>query len=160
MSFIWTDERVETLKRMWADGLSASQIAARFSGLTRNAVLGKAHRLGLGTHKLAFNPDRPRVAKEKPDPVIRPKKVKLTPPPVKAAPKEPIVDVLKPVPFMKQLVELECSECVWPENDGGPFLFCGHPKHNGGPYCEYHHLVSVGPGTRSERMVAPMKQVA
>ena len=43
----WTDERVELLKKLWADGLSASQIAAELGGITRNAVIGKVHRLGL-----------------------------------------------------------------------------------------------------------------
>ena len=43
----WTDERVETLRRMWAEGQSASQIAKELGGVTRNAVIGKVHRLGL-----------------------------------------------------------------------------------------------------------------
>ena len=43
----WTDERVETLKRMWTEGASASQIAKELGGVTRNAVIGKVHRLGL-----------------------------------------------------------------------------------------------------------------
>ncbi len=43
----WTDERVETLKTMWSDGKSASQIAKELGGVTRNAVIGKVHRLGL-----------------------------------------------------------------------------------------------------------------
>ena len=43
----WTDERVELLKKLWSDGLSASQIAAELGGITRNAVIGKVHRLGL-----------------------------------------------------------------------------------------------------------------
>src|SRR5262249_62413387 len=43
----WTDERVETLKKLWLDGLSASQIAKHLGGVTRNAVIGKVHRLGL-----------------------------------------------------------------------------------------------------------------
>jgi GcrA cell cycle regulator len=43
----WTDERVETLKRMWNEGQSASQIAKELGGVTRNAVIGKVHRLGL-----------------------------------------------------------------------------------------------------------------
>ena len=42
----WTDDRVEVLKKLWAEGLSASQIAARLGGVTRNAVIGKVHRLG------------------------------------------------------------------------------------------------------------------
>ena len=43
----WTDERVELLKKLWSDGLSASQIAGELGGITRNAVIGKVHRLGL-----------------------------------------------------------------------------------------------------------------
>ena len=43
----WNDDRVELLKKLWADGLSASQIAGRLGGVTRNAVIGKVHRLGL-----------------------------------------------------------------------------------------------------------------
>ena len=54
----WTDERVELLKKLWSDGLSASQIAAELGGITRNAVIGKVHRLGLV----------PRVITQKPAP--------------------------------------------------------------------------------------------
>ena len=43
----WTDERVELLKKMWTEGQSASQIAKELGGVTRNAVIGKVHRLGL-----------------------------------------------------------------------------------------------------------------
>ena len=43
----WTDERVELLKKLWIDGLSASQIATELGNVTRNAVIGKVHRLGL-----------------------------------------------------------------------------------------------------------------
>src|SRR6476620_7465060 len=43
----WTDQRVELLKKLWAEGLSASQIAAEIGNVTRNAVIGKVHRLGL-----------------------------------------------------------------------------------------------------------------
>src|ERR1044071_2868011 len=60
----WTDERVELLKKLWADGLSASQIAARMGGVTRNAVIGKVHRLGLsGRAKTAAAPAQPRSKK-------------------------------------------------------------------------------------------------
>ena len=43
----WTEERIERLKKMWADGATASQIADELGGVSRNAVIGKAHRLGL-----------------------------------------------------------------------------------------------------------------
>lgn len=48
----WTDERVEMLKRMWAEGASASQIAKELKDVTRNAVIGKVHRLGLSNRVL------------------------------------------------------------------------------------------------------------
>ena len=54
----WTDERVETLKKMWAEGQSASQIAKELGGVTRNAVIGKVHRLGLSNR---VGPDRKSV---------------------------------------------------------------------------------------------------
>ena len=53
----WTDERVETLKRMWSDGQSASAIAKELGGVTRNAVIGKVHRLGLSNRN-----DEPEAA--------------------------------------------------------------------------------------------------
>lgn len=49
----WTDERVEILKEMWADGSSASEIAKKLGGVTRNAVIGKVHRLGLSNRSSA-----------------------------------------------------------------------------------------------------------
>lgn len=59
----WTDERVETLKKMWTDGQSASQIAKELGGVTRNAVIGKVHRLGLSNRTTA-TPDKA------PEPVV------------------------------------------------------------------------------------------
>ena len=47
----WTDERVDVLKKMWGEGQSASQIAKELGGVTRNAVIGKVHRLGLSQQR-------------------------------------------------------------------------------------------------------------
>jgi GcrA cell cycle regulator len=52
----WTDERVETLKAMWSEGKSASQIAKELGGVTRNAVIGKVHRLGLSNRVGGIDP--------------------------------------------------------------------------------------------------------
>ena len=60
----WTDERVETLKKMWADGQSASQIAKELGGVTRNAVIGKVHRLGL-SNRVGGAPVKPEPNKGK-----------------------------------------------------------------------------------------------
>ena len=62
----WTDERVETLKRMWGEGQSASQIAKELGGVTRNAVIGKVHRLGLSNRAGAGGNAAKPAAKEKP----------------------------------------------------------------------------------------------
>ncbi|RDW12352.1 GcrA family cell cycle regulator, partial [Paracoccus thiocyanatus] len=62
----WTDERVETLKRMWAEGQSASQIAKELGGVTRNAVIGKVHRLGLS------NRTEEGAAEPAPEPAAKP----------------------------------------------------------------------------------------
>ena len=59
----WTDERVELLKKLWADGLSASQIAAELGGITRNAVIGKVHRLGLSGRAKSASSAAPRPRK-------------------------------------------------------------------------------------------------
>ena len=59
----WTDERVELLKKLWADGLSASQIAAELGGITRNAVIGKVHRLGLSGRAKSPSSTAPRPRK-------------------------------------------------------------------------------------------------
>ena len=56
----WTDERVELLKKLWSEGLSASQIAGRLGGVTRNAVIGKVHRLGLSGRATSSRSSVPR----------------------------------------------------------------------------------------------------
>src|SRR3981189_3878589 len=59
----WADERVGTLKKLWADGLSASQVAAELGGITRNAVIGKVHRLGLSGRAKSPSSAAPRPRK-------------------------------------------------------------------------------------------------
>src|SRR5271166_4315209 len=58
---MWTDERVEQLKSLWTEGLSASQIARVLGNVTRNAVIGKVHRLGLAGRAAPARTDRPRL---------------------------------------------------------------------------------------------------
>jgi GcrA cell cycle regulator len=71
----WTDERIETLKKMWDSGLTATQIAEELGGVSRNAVIGKAHRLGLPARPSPVKPNEPKAAaapKPAPAPVAAP----------------------------------------------------------------------------------------
>ena len=76
----WTDDRVEILKKMWGEGQSASQIAKELGGVTRNAVIGKVHRLGLSnraTTGTAAKPDAKPKAEIKPKPAPKPEKPEM-----------------------------------------------------------------------------------
>src|SRR6187431_1517061 len=70
-SMTWTDERVEQLKKLWSDGLSASQIAAELGGITRNAVIGKVHRLGLSGRAKSPSSSAPRPRKPRSSTMMR-----------------------------------------------------------------------------------------
>ena len=85
----WTDERVETLKKMWGEGQSASQIAKELGGVTRNAVIGKVHRLGQSNRAGSGGNAAKAAPKEKPAPAAaKPAAAKPKPAP-KAAPAAP-----------------------------------------------------------------------
>ena len=74
----WTDDRVETLKRMWGEGQSASAIAKELGGVTRNAVIGKVHRLGLSNRIDEAEP-APATAEPRPEPVPEPAEARAEP---------------------------------------------------------------------------------
>ncbi len=98
----WTDERVETLKSMWSDGKSASQIAKELGGVTRNAVIGKVHRLGLSNRVGGEHDEAPApietVVEPAPEPVAEPAPQPAAAPPRPVA-KDPMPAVrTKPVP--------------------------------------------------------------
>jgi GcrA cell cycle regulator len=96
----WTDERVELLKKMWGEGQSASQIAKELGGVTRNAVIGKVHRLGLSnrTSGAAKPETKPKVA-PKADP-----KPKVAPKPAEPAARSEPDAAPKPLPARKQII--------------------------------------------------------
>jgi len=103
----WTEERVETLKRMWAEGQSASQIAKELGGVTRNAVIGKVHRLGL-SNRAGGTPSATTAkpaAKEKPAKPAKPvrpaaKKAESAP----EAPAEAAAETPAPTPARKPII--------------------------------------------------------
>lgn len=97
----WTDERVETLKRMWAEGQSASAIAKELGGVTRNAVIGKVHRLGLSNRNdeaeakpapapAAEKKTEKKPAQAKPEPAPEQAAAKPEPAPAKEVPPQPV----------------------------------------------------------------------
>lgn len=115
----WTDERVELLKRMWAEGQSASQIAKELGGVTRNAVIGKVHRLGL-SNRVGDAPAREEEAEAAPAPSAapaRPESPRVVELPVRPAPQpesprvvterpapQPATPATAPIPARKAIV--------------------------------------------------------
>jgi GcrA cell cycle regulator len=87
----WTDERIERLKKMWHDGATASQIADELGGVSRNAVIGKAHRLGLEQRPSPVKPGEDDKAK-KPAPaaVSAPSRPEPRPEPLRPEPRAPV----------------------------------------------------------------------
>ena len=82
----WTDERIATLKKMWEGGSTASQIADELGGVSRNAVIGKAHRLGLKSRPSPVKANDKKKAPAKPAPAPKPSAKKAAKPAPKAAP--------------------------------------------------------------------------
>ncbi len=125
----WTDERIATLKKMWEGGSTASQIAEELGGVSRNAVIGKAHRLGLKSRPspVKANEKKKAAAKKAPAKAAAPKKA-----PAKAAAKAPA----KPAP--KQAVASQPSA---PSSSGAT---PSQPIPN--PTPDLPKIVSVGPG--------------
>lgn len=171
----WNDERVEALKKLWADGLSASQIAGRLGGVTRNAVIGKVHRLGLAgratTSRMKSHRPRVRSAQGVKRGPMRTRPTGLPSSPLKslylsdtepyAPPAEELVIPFNERKYIQTLTE---SCCRWPIGDPqqSEFHFCGRRKIPGLPYCEVHARRAFQPpqARRRERdfvpMVAPM----
>ncbi|MEM6340781.1 MAG: GcrA family cell cycle regulator, partial [Pseudomonadota bacterium] len=100
----WTDERVELLKKMWGEGQSASQIAKELGGVTRNAVIGKVHRLGLSNRTGGGGTSTPKTEpKAKPAPKAEPKPAK---PQLKTEPaiKPEAQEARPPIPARRQII--------------------------------------------------------
>jgi GcrA cell cycle regulator len=169
----WTDERVELLRKLWSDGLSASQIAAQLGGVSRNAVIGKVHRLKLSSRGRATAAP------------VRQTKTVHAPSAVKQAPRaaapmramtasigatalqtqfdvEPAVvrhvvraveNVVVPISRRLQLIQLSERTCKWPNGDPltEDFNFCGNEAADSGPYCAYHSRIAFQPASERRR---------
>jgi len=160
----WTDERVELLTKLWANGLSASQIATQMGGVTRNAVIGKVHRLGLsGRGKVKAAPPRarragaPRLAKtaaSAPEPVetfdVNDEAEEV----VAFTVDVPATDeVALPTSERVNIMDLRESMCRWPIGDPTTpeFRFCGGQSAPGVPYCDHHCQIAYQPVAERRR---------
>jgi len=156
----WTDERVELLKKLWAEGLSASQIANQLGGVTRNAVIGKVHRLGLSgrattsrvkSSRARRRPSRPRGERRAnyvsygnvalkayydtdADPELEPLA-------------RPVDEIYIPPEERASILTLTETKCRWPIGDPGDedFYFCGRDARLESPYCDHHNRVAYQP---------------
>ncbi|MCS6986866.1 MAG: GcrA cell cycle regulator [Sphingomonadaceae bacterium] len=152
MPFVWTEERIALLKKLWQEGHTASQIAeALGEGLTRNAVIGKAHRLGLSQRPSPLKPaERATAVAENaaagppgtgaPGLAALPAEARQAPA-VPTAPRRPP----RPAkPAKVTLLDLTDKMCKWPigHPDEPDFHFCGKPVHQSFPYCLDHCLVA------------------
>jgi GcrA cell cycle regulator len=147
----WTDDRVTTLKKLWAEGQSASAIAAALGEVTRNAVIGKVHRLGLAGRRTA--PRRPKSgAVLFPSSTRHPNARRPRTPSAFPRTRRPATSIkqvlceLGPAPDHPVTVEtLTGRNCRWPEGDPKipGFHFCGRPKtETPGPYCGAHAAIA------------------
>lgn len=144
----WPTERDEELKRLYAltPSLSSSQIAAELNcGLTRNAVIGRIHRLGLplrGRQRPAAKPKAPRIRKQTSRVVWangNSDRLRLIDCPIIEC--GPVRDVAVE-PRNVPLADLVPADCRYPYGEGAAIVFCGHPKIEGSSYCGPHFMLS------------------
>ncbi len=143
----WTDEKVEKLKALWTKGHTASQIAEALGDTTRNAVIGKAHRLNLearapSKHSGASVSRENRQIRRGPAPTSRKAKFQSILLDKNFEPENP-----------KSLEELTDTTCKWPigHPNEEKFYFCGRKPEGEFPYCKLHVLYAFQPkGTKEE----------
>ncbi|WNJ94065.1 GcrA family cell cycle regulator [Bosea sp. 685] len=169
----WTEERVELLKKLWSDGLSASQIAGELGSVTRNAVIGKVHRLGLsGRAKNPAAASTPRASTPRKAPTRSPSHPMAGAHPGMTrgnnalapqyaaeadaeAEQETVLSEDVVVPFSERVTIMDLREymCRWPMGDPTTpeFRFCGGRSQTGMPYCTYHSRIAYQPAADRRR---------
>lgn len=141
----WTDERVTELSRLWETGYSASAIG-KMLGVSKNAVVGKAHRMRLEARPSPIRRDQHiRMRRRVPMPV-RLSELRPAPAAVPAA----------PAPRLAAHREGKGPNCLWPHGDPGEvdFHFCGAPAVEGKPYCPQHCARAYITRTRADDKAA------
>ena len=146
----WTEEKVNKLKDLWGKGQTASQIAAIIGGVSRNAVIGKAHRLNLSakikTRAATTNKSFDESLVKKNDTLKKGRKSRF---------KSLIIEKDFEPENPKQLEELDENTCKWPigHPNEEKFYFCGRSSLKDFSYCKLHLLYAFQPKGRKEDLV-------
>ncbi len=143
----WTEEKVEKLKELWSKGHTASQIAEALGDTTRNAVIGKAHRLNLEARAASKKSSQSSTTGN------RPSRRGSTPTSRKAKFQSILLDKNFEPENPKSLEELTDQTCKWPigHPNEEKFYFCGRKPEGEFPYCKLHVLYAFQPkGTKEE----------
>lgn len=157
----WDDDTTATAVKLWGEGLSATGIARRIGGLTRNAVIGKLHRLGLkrdGTVKITRTRAQNKVVRQRqraPKPATEVRRI-LAAMATEPLPAERPDDIAR-VSF----AALEAHHCRWPVGEVGQpgFGFCGCKRVEGAPYCA-DHVRRAYAGVQKVRIRPPAERYA
>jgi GcrA cell cycle regulator len=152
----WTDERVELLKKLWGEGHTAAEIAKKLGQVTRNAVIGKAHRLKLPSRVSPIKSGQKKKikaansnVKAKAANTSSKNKSNKTKASVKMPPTLPKSDTT--IGDKVPLVDLKASQCRWPNGDPqkDDFGFCARKVMEGLPYCQEHAQIGYQAATRN-----------
>ena len=153
----WNEEKVEKLKELWGKGSTASQIAEIIGGISRNAVIGKAHRLNLSskikTRNASSSQNFDNNSEENSSKQRRGRKSKF---------QSLIIEKDFEPENPKKLEELDESSCKWPVGlpEEESFYFCGRSSLKDFSYCKLHLLYAYQPKGRKEELVTDKDEEA
>jgi len=161
---LWTDERVERLKKLWAEGAQPRDMVTDLQVFSRSAIMGKVHRLGLAPRRVPGSATwkrksaTPGGVNTRTGEVRTPRRRSAFYEMLKAMddmPVDPVVEVEPIVNVEKRVAfaDLEDKHCRWPIGDpqDESFHFCGRNKGNGISYCDHHAQVAFQPASRRRR---------